>query len=132
MLHPNLEKQLGFDQRVYLVELDQSLLLGREVPRFKPLSRYPSVRRDIALIVDADLPIGHLAEAVRQQGGSLLRDVAVFDVYRGPGVEDGQKSVALALVWQDEQETLTDSRVEAAVAQVLDMLGNRFNAHLRD
>jgi phenylalanyl-tRNA synthetase beta chain len=132
MLHPNLEKQLGFDQRVYLVELDQSLLLGREVPRFKPLSRYPSVRRDIALIVDADLPIGHLAEAVRQQGGALLRDVAVFDVYRGPGVEDGQKSVALALVWQDEQETLTDSRVEAAVAQVLDMLGNRFNAHLRD
>jgi phenylalanyl-tRNA synthetase beta chain len=132
MLHPNLEKQLGFDQRVYLVELDQSLLLGREVPRFKPLSRYPSVRRDIALIVDADLPIGHLADAVRQQGGALLRDVAVFDVYRGPGVEDGQKSVALALVWQDEQETLTDSRVEAAVAQVLDMLGNRFNAHLRD
>jgi phenylalanyl-tRNA synthetase beta chain len=90
------------------------------------------VRRDIALIVDADLPIGHLAEAVRQQGGALLRDVAVFDVYRGPGVEDGQKSVALALVWQDEQETLTDSRVEAAMAQVLDMLGNRFNAHLRD
>ena len=132
MLHPNLEKQLGFDQRVYLVELDQSLLLEREVPRFKPLSRYPSVRRDIALIVDADLPIGHLAEAVRQQGGALLRDVAVFDVYRGPGVEDGQKSVALALVWQDEQETLTDSRVEAAVAQVLDMLCNRFNAHLRD
>ena len=132
MLHPNLEKQLGFDQRVYLVELDQSVLLGRDVPRFKPLSRYPSVRRDVALIVDADLPVGHLADAVREQGGALLRDVAVFDVYRGPGVADGQKSVALALVWQDEQETLTDSRVDAAVAQVLELLGTRFNAHLRD
>lgn len=132
MLHPRLEKQLGFDRRVFLVELDQAVLLGREVPRFRPLSKFPSVRRDIAVIVDETLAVAHLVEAARQQGGGLLREVAVFDVYRGSGVDDGHKSVALGLVWQDESATLVDARVEAAVAGVLETLANRFAARLRD
>lgn len=132
MLHPQLEKQLGFDQRVFLVELDQTVLLGREVPRFAALSRFPSVRRDIAVIVDEAVAVGHLLEAARPQGGGLLREVVVFDVYRGAGVEEGRKSVALGLVFQDECETLVDARVDAAVASVLETLFTRFAARLRD
>ncbi len=132
MLHPHLEKQLGFDQRVFLVELDQSILIGRDVPRFRSLSKFPTVRRDIALIVDDTVPVARLIAVAREQGGTLLREVVVFDVYRGPGVEDGKKSVALGLVWQDESETLVDARVEAAVAAVLESLAHRFEARLRD
>ena len=132
MLHPQLEKQLGFEQRVFLVELDQTVLLGREVPRFTSISKFPSVRRDIAVIVDEAVAVGHLLEAARQQVRSLLREVVVFDVYRGPGVEEGRKSVALGLVFQDESETLVDARVDAAVASVMETLFNRFAARLRD
>jgi phenylalanyl-tRNA synthetase beta chain len=132
MLHPQLEKQMGFDQRVFLVELDQSVLLGRDVPRFSSLSRFPAVRRDIAMIVDDALPVAQLTAVAKEKGGALLREVMVFDVYRGPGVEDGKKSVALGLVWQDESETLVDARVEEAVNHVLESLGHRFEARLRD
>ncbi len=132
MLHPQLEKTLGFDQRVYLVELDQDVLLGREVPRFRSLSKFPSVRRDIAVIVSDSVPVSDLVATARAQGGPLLQDLALFDVYQGPGVEPGKKSVALGLVWQDEAETLIDARVEEAVAKVLTALADRHDAHLRD
>ena len=132
MLHPHLEKQMGFDQRIFLVELDQSVLLGRDVPRFSSLSRFPAVRRDIALIVDDSLPVAQLTAVAKGKGGALLREVMVFDVYRGPGVDDGKKSVALGLVWQDESETLVDARVDEAVNHVLESLGHRFEARLRD
>lgn len=131
MLHPSLEKSLGFEHRVFLVELDLPVLLGRRVPSFNRLSRFPSVRRDIAVIVDDAVAVAHLTEAARQQGGRLLREASVFDVYRGPGVDAGKKSVALGLVWQDDDETLVDSQVDAAVAGVLETLANRFAAHLR-
>jgi phenylalanyl-tRNA synthetase beta chain len=132
MLHPQLEKQLGFDQRVFLVELDQSTLLGRDVPRFSSLSRFPTVRRDIAVIVDDAIPVAQLTALAKEKGGVLLREVMVFDVYQGPGVEAGKKSVALGLVWQDELETLVDARVEEALNHVLDSLRHRFEARLRD
>ena len=132
MLHPRLEKQLGFEQRVFLVELDLDLLLNRNVPKFHSLSKFPQVRRDIALIVEDSIVVDALVDCVRQRGGKLLREVIVFDVYRGQGVEAGKKSVALGLVWQDEAETLVDTTVDAAVAGVLAGLAERFDARLRD
>ncbi len=132
MLHPRLEKQLGFERNVFLFELDQEVLLRRTVPRFKSLSKFPQVRRDIALIVDAGLAVDRLAECARGQGGGILREVLVFDVYRGQGVETDKKSVALALIWRDDAETLTDARVDAAVAAVVERLATEFNAKLRD
>jgi phenylalanyl-tRNA synthetase beta chain len=90
------------------------------------------VRRDIALIVDDSLPVAQLTAVAKGKGGALLREVMVFDVYRGPGVDDGKKSVALGLVWQDESETLVDARVDEAVNHVLESLGHRFEARLRD
>lgn len=132
MLHPRLEKQLGFEQNVFLFELDQDVLLARSVPRFRSLSRFPLVRRDIAVIVDEAVTADRLAACVQGQGGSLLRETIVFDVYRGQGVDVGRKSVALGLVWQDETETLTDARVDEAVAKVVSALAEQFDARLRD
>ncbi|BBL75654.1 phenylalanine--tRNA ligase subunit beta [Methylomagnum ishizawai] len=132
MLHPRLEKQLGFEQNVFLFQLDQDILLQRAVPKFKPLSRFPQTRRDIALIVDANLPVDRLVDCARTHGGDLLREVSVFDVYRGQGVEPGKKSVALALIWRDDAETLTDAKVDAAVATVVEALAIAHEAKLRD
>jgi phenylalanyl-tRNA synthetase beta chain len=117
---------------VFLVELDQSTILGRDVPRFSSLSRFPTVRRDIAVIVDDAIPVAKLTALAKEKGGVLLREVMVFDVYQGPGVEAGKKSVALGLVWQDELETLVDARVEEALNHVLESLRHRFEARLRD
>jgi phenylalanyl-tRNA synthetase beta chain len=132
MLHPRLEKQLGFEQNVFLFELDQDVLLRRAVPRFKSLSKFPRVRRDIAVIVDEAVAVDRLVACAQGQGGGILREVIVFDVYRGPGVDAGKKSVALGLFWQDEAETLTDARVDDAVAAVLGRLAKDFEARLRD
>lgn len=132
MLHPRLEKQLGFEQNVFLFELDQDLLLGRAVPRFRSLSKFPTMRRDIAVIVAEAITADRLVACIRREGTGLLREIRVFDVYRGPGVEAGKKSVALGLLWQDESETLTDARVDDAMAKVLESLAKDFDARLRD
>ena len=132
MLHPRLEKQLGFDQRVFLVELNQDILLDREVTPFRSLSKFPQVRRDVALVVGESVPVASLIACVQGQGAGILREVVVFDIYRGQGIETGKKSVAMALFWQDEAETLVDARVDAAVAAVLDSLAQSFDARLRD
>jgi len=131
MLHPGLEKTLGFQQRVFLTELDQAVLLGRAIPRFTPLSRFPGVRRDIAVTVAESIPVANLIQVAKDQGGVLLREVTVFDVYQGPGLAENQKSVALGLFWQDDAETLVDARVEEVVANVLESLEHRFGARLR-
>ena len=131
MLHPSLERTLGFQHRIFLAELDQALLLGRTIPRFAPLSRFPGVRRDIAVTLADSIPVANLIQVAKEQGGNLLREVIVFDVYQGPGLADQQKSVAMGLFWQDDAETLVDARVDEGVAQVLESLAHRFGARLR-
>lgn len=130
-LHPRLEKAFGFEQPVFLFELEQALLLQRDVVRFKPLSRFPLVRRDIAIIVHESVRSADLASCVKQQD-ALIREVLVFDVYQGQGIENAMKSIALGLVLQDDNETLTDVRVDAVIADVLAHLKKEFNAQLRE
>lgn len=132
MLHPSLEKELGFDSRVFLFELDQGILLSREVPAFKPLSRFPQVRRDLAVIVDETVKAADVAACVQGCARDLIRQVLLFDVYQGPGIEAGKKSLALGLVLQDDADTLTDARVDAVMTAVVAELVNVFNGKLRD
>lgn len=132
LLHPKLEKELGFETRVYLFELAQDVLLSRVVPAFKSLSRFPRSRRDIAVIVDESLAASALTASIAAVAPDLIRQTVIFDVYRGTGIEAGKKSVALGLVLRDDAETLTDARVDATVADVLTRLENEFNAKLRD
>ncbi|MGR8979745.1 MAG: phenylalanine--tRNA ligase subunit beta [Gammaproteobacteria bacterium] len=132
MLHPNLEKQLGFDTPVFLFELDQELLLGKQIPLFKPLSKYPSVRRDMALIVKEDVTAGQIIAGIKDCREPALQDVAVFDIYRGKGVDEGHKSVAISMIMQDFSQTLTDLEIDAIFSRVLEALKNNINAKLRD
>jgi phenylalanyl-tRNA synthetase beta chain len=132
MLHPNLEKQLGFDTQVFLFDFDQSLLLDKAAVKFKPLSKFPSVRRDLALIVKEDISAENVVACIKNGNEPTLRDVVVFDVYRGKGIEDGHKSLALSLHLQNDLQTLTDSEIDAVVSGILVRLTHQINAKLRD
>jgi phenylalanyl-tRNA synthetase beta chain len=132
MLHPQIERDLGFEQPVFLFELGAGALLQRELPRFAPLSRFPHVRRDLALVVDRAVPAADLLEAAAASGGALVRGTVLFDVYQGAGVEVGKKSVALGVTLQDAEDTLTDDRVDEVMARIVERLAADFGAKLRE
>jgi len=132
MLHPSLEKKLGFDTPVFLFEIDQNLLLKKQAPVFKALSKYPSVRRDLALIIKEEVSAGSIINAIKSCSEPTLQDAVIFDVYRGKGVEEGSKSVALSLFIQDFSQTLTDSEIDAIFNRVLETLTDTIGAKLRD
>jgi phenylalanyl-tRNA synthetase beta chain len=130
-LHPTLVREMDFTYAPVLFELDmESLAVCR--PEFQELSRFPSVRRDIAVVVDEGVPLSALRERVVLAASSLLRTFRVFDVYRGPGVESGRKSVALGLIFQDITRTLTDEDADRAVASVVAELRVSLNAKIRE
>jgi phenylalanyl-tRNA synthetase beta chain len=96
------------------------------------ISRFPAVRRDLAVVVDEGVPLSALRERVVSAASNLLRQFRVFDVYRGPGVEAGRKSVALGLIFQDITRTLTDEDADRAVASVVADLRVSLNAKIRE
>ena len=130
-LHPALREQLDIDQPVYLFEIEQEALSRHPLPSFRELSRYPSIRRDLALLVDRDIPVRNLLETLAGLGDEKIRDAFVFDVYTGKELTDNRKSIALGLILQDFSRTLTDQEVEESVAAVLHALAQKHNAVLR-
>jgi phenylalanyl-tRNA synthetase beta chain len=132
MLHPTLEKQLGFDTPVFLFELNQAALLSRKIPAFSPLSKFPSVRRDMALIVDDAVTADSIVACISDCAEPTLQEVRVFDIYRGQGVTEGSKSVALSLILQNSLQTLTESEIDDIFNKLLQTLNVKLSAKLRD
>jgi phenylalanyl-tRNA synthetase beta chain len=130
-LHPALAKALDLDGEVVGFELDLEPLAGRAVPRAGELSRYPSVRRDIALVVPETTPWAALEASLQAALGPLLREVRLFDRYVGPGLDSGSKSLAMGLILQDVSRTLTDRDADQAVATALEALARDCGARLR-
>ena len=132
MLHPSLEKQLGFASPVFLFELEQEAVLIRQTPKFSPLSKFPSVRRDMALIVADTVSAQALIDTIQACDEAVIKDVQIFDVYRGQGVAEGCKSIALSLVLQDFSQTLTETEIDGIFHKVLDVLATKLHAKLRE
>ena len=130
-LHPRLTQKYGFAKAPVLFEIDLVPLVEQAAPHYQGLARFPAVRRDLAVVVDAALPLGDILAAVVVAKPALVADFACFDVYQGQGVEQGKKSLAFKMLLQHTEKTLTDSEIEAAVAGVLELLTQRFNATLR-
>ena len=130
-LHPRLLRALDVDQPVVAFELDLAPLLARPVPRAAALSRFPSVRRDLAIVVPEALAWASVAGTVRKAAGPALRELRLFDRYAGKGVESGFKSLAMALILQEESRTLTDRDVESVVAAVMAALQQDHGAVIR-
>ncbi|WP_369980963.1 phenylalanine--tRNA ligase subunit beta [Xanthomonas bundabergensis] len=130
-LHPRLLQALQIDVDVLGFELDLAPLAARALPRAAELSRFPSVRRDLAFLVPEAVAWSALAGSVRGAVGPLLREVVLFDRYVGPGVEAGFKSLAMGLILQDNSRTLTDRDVDAVVADAVAALAREHDARIR-
>jgi phenylalanyl-tRNA synthetase beta chain len=130
-LHPALVKALDFTYAPVLFELDLGALAVKRAA-FEDISRFPQVRRDLAVVVDEEVTLSTLAERVTLVTSSLLRGLRVFDVYRGPGLEPGRKSIALGLIFQDISRTLTDEDVDRLMASVVTDLRESLNARIRE
>jgi phenylalanyl-tRNA synthetase beta chain len=130
-LHPRLQQKYELPSAPVLFELLTKPLMDGHFPRFGGLSRMQAVRRDLAFLVDDSIASGGILEAVRTRVPAFVREVEVFDQYRGKGIEAGKKSLALRIVMQDTDRTLTDSEVEGVVASIREQLNEQFQAKPR-
>jgi len=131
-VHPLLAKACDLAPDTCLFELEYEAVKTGQLAQFQSISRYPSIRRDLAVVVDAGLQVDALRAAVREIAGDLLQEVVIFDVYQGKGIETGRKSIAFGLILQDNSRTLAEQDVEAVVTDVTDRLAKEFGATLRD
>ena len=130
-LHPRLQRALDLDPEVLAFELDLESLLQRPLPRAGGLSKYPSVRRDLAFVLPESVNWSAVRDSVAAAAGPILRELKLFDRYQGKGVESGCKSLAMGLILQDESRTLTDHDVDAVVTQVTAALERDHGAKIR-
>ena len=132
MLHPELEKKLDLAGSTYLFEIKLSAVDEGILPAFEPLSKYPSIRRDIALVVDRAVSFEAIRACIRKVASKNIQDIRLFDVYTGGNVDSGRKSLALGLILQEKTHTLTDQEVDEVVTAVLQRLAEELDAKLRD
>lgn len=133
-LHPDLSEKLEVSKKIYVLEIDLDKIA--EVSKgkrksFKPLPKYPSVRRDIALIVDDSIPVGGILEEIDKIGSNLIENAEIFDVYSGEHVDEGKKSVAVSLQLRAADKTLTEEEVNKVQEKTLKKLGLALGAELR-
>jgi phenylalanyl-tRNA synthetase beta chain len=130
-LHPTAASELDLPDKTFVAELDLAEVLQRAMPDYHDISRYPEVRRDLAVVLDKQVAASAAVDLVKAAAGEYLADVVVFDLYEGEGVAENEKSLAMGLTFRDQSRTLTDEEVSNALAQVIDSLTEKLGARLR-
>ena len=132
-IHPLIAENYGIGADVYVAELDFTALEGALEPErvFHSLPKFPTVTRDLALVCDESITVGALEDCIAEAGGKLLRKIDLFDIYRGPGIAPGKKSVAFSLELRADDRTLTDEDSVNTVNRVLDALREKLDVMLR-
>ncbi|MBD9562479.1 phenylalanine--tRNA ligase subunit beta [Pseudomonas sp. PDM09] len=130
-IHPELSKTLGLDRPVFVFELVLAEVALGKMPKFQELSRFPEVRRDLALLADKDVAATAVLDVIRENAGEWLTDLRLFDVYQGKGIDPHRKSLAVGLTWQHPSRTLNDDEVNTTTQNILTSLEQRLNATLR-
>lgn len=130
MLHPLTAKALGFKQHVAVFELLRSAVEKRVVPVYHPISKFPSVRRDFAFVIDKSVPVASLTALIKSVGGAIVQDVKIFDVFEDVSLGD-KRSVALGVIAQDVEHTLEDAQIDELSSKIVEEAKNKFGAVLR-
>ncbi len=130
-LHPSVIQKLDLAQAPIVFEIETASITQAKVPRFAEISRFPAIRRDIAVVVNSGVAYDNLADAIQSDSPALLQHLQLFDVYAGKGIEPGTKSLALGLTFQALDRTLSDGDVERDVQQIVAVLEKKFGAKLR-
>lgn len=131
-LHPRIEESLGLSQRVFVFELAAKCFENVDIPHFEASSKYPSIRRDLALVIDEKITLNQLKEVVEAAATDILKNLQLFDVYQGKGIDSSRKSVAFGLTFQEQSRTLNEADIEEALAPILTALGEQLGATLRE
>lgn len=131
-VHPELERKFGLNGRTVVFEIEWSAIDTRVIPEAVGLSKFPANRRDIAVVVDDSIASDDVVSACLANGGELLTGAKLFDVYQGKGVEEGKKSLAIALSLQSVERTLEDADIATSVDAIVSALSEQFGASLRD
>jgi len=132
VVHPELERKLDLNGRTVVFELEWNLVADRVIPQAQDVSRFPANRRDIAVVVAENVPAAEILAECKKVGVNQIVGVNLFDVYRGKGVAEGFKSLAISLILQDTGRTLEEEEIAATVAKCVEALKERFQASLRD
>ena len=131
-LHPHAMSELDLGNTVYIFELDLDAVRQSPLPAFRPLSKFPEVRRDLAILINEDVSAQSIEDCIRDSTSKILQEVRLFDIYTGKGVDKGLKSVAFGLILQDFSRTLTDQDIDSEIESVVDALKQNFAATLRE
>lgn len=131
-VHPELERKFGLNGRTIMFEIEWDAINTRVIPEAAAVSKFPANRRDIAIVADEAIASGDIVAECLASGGELLTSAKLFDVYRGQGVEDGKKSLAIALTLQSVERTLEEVDITSAVDAIVAAIGEKFSATLRD
>jgi phenylalanyl-tRNA synthetase beta chain len=126
--------KVDIKQPVYVVEIEveQLIAAGRPDKEFTPLPLYPAAPRDIALIVDEEVRAGDLVSSIKQAAGAMAESVRIFDLYVGKQIEQGKKSIAIAITYRSREGSLSSEEVDKLQQKVVNMLKRNFNAEIRD
>ncbi|ELV8809955.1 phenylalanine--tRNA ligase subunit beta [Vibrio vulnificus] len=131
-VHPELERKFGLNGRTIVFEIEWSAINRKVIPEAVALSKFPANRRDIAVVVDEAVASGDIVNACLEVGGEFLKAAKLFDVYVGKGVEEGKKSLAIALTLQSNERTLEEADIAGAVDAIVAHVSEKFGASLRD
>lgn len=131
-LHPKWQQHYSLPKNTVLFELAVASLMQTKVAQYQEVSKFLPVRRDIAVVVDADLPVQTIVNAVYEAKIPLLHQIQLFDVYQGKGIAENKKSLAFLVLMQDTHKTLLDTEAEVAMAELLKLLEKQFGASLRN
>ena len=132
VLHPRLQGRMGWKRQAILFAMQLDRAARASIPRYRAYSKFPSLRRDIAAVVDDDVSADRLLACVRRATGDVLNKVTIFDIYRGKGIDSGRKSVALGLILQGRSRTLTDGEADRIVASTTWQLEHELKATIRE
>jgi len=132
-IHPLVAKNYGIDSEIYCAQINFTALMELQLPEptYTPLPKYPAVFRDLSMVCDEEVTVAQITDCIGSSAGKLLRDVRLFDIYRGTGVPEGKKSMAFSLELRADDRTLTDADSEGVVSKVLDALKDKLGVILR-
>jgi phenylalanyl-tRNA synthetase beta chain len=131
-LHPKWQQHYSLSKSTFLFELDVAALLNGVLPQYQEVSKFLPVRRDLAVVVDEKVAVETVLSTIKQANISLISEVGLFDLYQGKGIAENKKSLALSVLMHDTQKTLVDIDADKAMANLLQLLQNEFDAVLRN
>ena len=130
-IHPSIEQKLSLNSPTFVFEIALNAFDQGKIPKFQVLSQFPSIRRDIAIVVDQSISFSEVKDCVTDVAPYYLHNIHLFDVYVGKGIDSGRKSLALGLTFQDLNRTLNDLDVDSAVTEIIATLNHKLGATLR-